>query len=65
VVEVAQDNEDTTALGAERVFNRNSDVVEGDEGGTCSRGIGGLDGFSGDAFLTGNEYNSQAILFGR
>jgi hypothetical protein len=58
VVEVAQDDEDPTILGAERVFNRNSDIVEGDEGCAGGRGIGGLYGFGGDTFLTGDEDNS-------
>ena len=55
VVEVAQDNEDPATLGTERVFDRDADVVEGDEGCARGRRVGRLDGRSRNAFLAGDE----------
>lgn len=65
VVEVAQDNENSAALGAERVFDRYADVIERDVGRACGGRVGRLDGLGRDAFLTRNEDDCQAILFQR
>jgi hypothetical protein len=65
VVEVAQDNENSAALGAERVFDRYADVIERDVGRACGRRVGRLDGLGRDAFLTRDEDDCQAILFRR
>lgn len=62
VVEVAQDNEDPTTLGAERVLDRDADVIKGDEGRAGSRRVGRLDRRGGDTLLTGYENDCQTIL---
>ena len=65
MVEVAQDNENSAALGAERVFDRYADVIERDVGCACGGGVGRLDGLGRDAFLTRDEDDCQAILLQR
>ena len=65
VVEVAQDDENSAALGAERVFDWYADVIERDVGRARGGRVGRLDDFGRDAFLTRDEDDCQAILFQR
>ena len=61
VVEDTWDNEDT-ALGAECVFKRNADVIEGDKGRARSWRVERLHRLGCDAFYSGDETDCQNIL---
>jgi hypothetical protein len=62
MIEVAQDDEDPTILGPERVFDWYSDVVKGDKSCSGGRRVGSLYGLGRDAFLTWDEDDGEATL---
>ncbi len=62
MVEVAQDDENPTILGPERIFDWHSDVVEGDKSCSGSRRVRSLYGLGRDALLTGDENDGEATL---
>lgn len=61
VVEVAEDDEDSSALGAQGIFDRDFDVFKRDVCSAGGRRVTGLDRFRLYTFPTLDEYNSETI----
>ena len=62
VVEVAEDDLQAAILLTQEVVLGNENVLEGDVGSTCSRGVGCLDGLGLNAFLAFNQQNIQTSV---
>ena len=62
VVEVAQNDEDASTLGPERVLDGHFDVLEGDVSRASRSGVGGLDRLRLHTLPTLNENHSETAV---
>ena len=62
VIEITQNNENPSSLGAECVLHRDLNIVERNEGGTSCRRVACLDLTGFNTFTALNENDSDAIF---